>query len=130
MTELIPGQLFVGNWQEAQDCKRNGRYYIITVANDPFPFQGDLVFPLVDGPGNNIGLFWDAVEAVREAVRTTGRPVLVHCHGGRSRSVAVCVGAYRQLKGINLCEAYDQVIDKHDRSRIHPYLAKLLTAYD
>lgn len=129
MTELIPGRLWVGNWQEAEMAKKRG-LYVITVAHDS-PFNGgDRKFALVDGPGNDVGCFWDAVEAVRTAVEQQRVPVFVHCHGGRSRSVAVCVGAYRQLKQINLSEAYDQVIEKHDRSRIHPYLSRILTAFD
>jgi len=129
VTELIPGKLSVGNWQEAEHAKRRGEH-VITVANDS-PFEGgDQKFGLIDGPGNSVGLFWDAVEAVRLAVEQVRKPVFVHCVGGRSRSVAVCVGAYRQLKRINLCEAYDQVIMKHDKSRIHPHLSKLLTIHD
>lgn len=128
MTELIPGKLYVGNWQEAENAKRNGTFFIVTVANDS-PFVGDAQFGLVDGPGNSVELFWEAVESVRELVRE-GQKVFVHCVGGRSRSVAVCVAAYRQLKDINLCEAYDQVIEKHDRSRIHPHISKIITAHD
>lgn len=125
MTSLIDGKLTVGNWQEGQDAKRRGEF-VITVANDS-PFVGDQQFNLVDGPGNPVPTFWDAVDAVVEAVENGRKPVFVHCVGGRSRSVAVCVAAYRKIKRIELCEAYDAVIAKHDRSRIHPYVAKLVT---
>lgn len=124
MTELIPGKLYVGNWQEAQNASLN--FFIVTVANDS-PFVGNAQFGLIDGPGNSIDLFWEAVESVTELVKENRGPVLVHCVSGRSRSVAVCVAAYRQIQGINLCEAYDQVIAKHDRSRIHPHLSKIIT---
>jgi len=129
MTELIQGKLSVGNWQEAEHAKKRGEY-VITVASDSPFLGGDQKFALVDGPGNDISFFWEAVEAVRLAVEGQRKPVFVHCVSGRSRSVAICVGAYRQLKRINLCEAYDQVIMKHDSARIHPYLSKLLTAHD
>ena len=101
MTELIPGRLSVGNWQEAEHAKKRGEF-VITVANDSPFLGGDAKFDLVDGPGNNAGVFWDAVEAVRMAVQDQRKPVFVHCVSGRSRSVAVCVGAYRQLKRIEL----------------------------
>lgn len=110
-------------------AKRRGDFVITVALDSPF-LDGDQKFGLIDGPGNSAALFWDAVEAVRTAVEEQRKPVFVHCVSGRSRSVAVCVGAYRQLKRINLCEAYDQVIMKHDRSRIHPHISKILTAYD
>ncbi len=128
MTELIPN-LFIGNWHQARDSQG---CYIVTVAHDS-PFVGDEHFKLVDGPGNDPAVFEAAVEAVVAAHRT-GKKVLVHCIGGRSRSAAVIVAAAVHLTGRPLCELYDLLLAKHDftggGARIHPHLAVLLLGHE
>lgn len=119
--EIIPN-LWVGNWQSAQ--KAVGMH-VITVAIDS-PFIGHEHFTLVDGPGNSPVLFNLAVDAVVNAVEQYGKPVLVHCVGGRSRSCAVATGAVARLRKCNIHEAYDLLIAKRDITRIHPALSWLL----
>lgn len=123
MTELIPN-LFIGNWQEGQAASAN--CYVITVAHDS-PFIGNEKYDLVDGPGNSLKTFMDAVSAV-VASHKSGYPTMVHCHGGRSRSATVCVAAIHLLTGKSIFEAYEHVIARHDKTRIHPYLAEFLIA--
>lgn len=123
MTEVIPN-LFIGN---RDDAKANiGNFYIITVANDPeLNGIGNEKFDLVDGPGNDIHVFLNAVKAVVSSYRYQNK-VLVHCHGGRSRSGAVVTAAIMMILNKNMCEAYDLLISKHIQTRIHPYLSKFL----
>lgn len=120
--EIIPG-LWVGNWQSAQ--KSEGMH-VITVAIDS-PHIGHEHFKLVDGPGNPPELFAAAVDATVKAVEQYGKPVLVHCVGGRSRSCAVAARAVARLRKINIHEAYDLLIAKRDITRIHPALSWLLS---
>lgn len=128
MTELIP-RLFISNWHQARASQR---FYIVTVAADS-EFIGDEHYKLVDGPGNDKEVFNAAVKAVCDAHRS-GKQVLVHCIGGRSRSAAVIVAAATILTGKPLCELYDLLLYKHDGSstgaRIHPHLSKLLLEYE
>lgn len=123
MTEVIPN-LFIGNWQEAREAANERNKYIITVANDS-PFIGDEKFDLVDGPGNDINIFLNAVKATVSSYRYENK-VLVHCHGGRSRSGVVVVAAIMILMNKNMCEAYDLLANKYERTRIHPHLSKFL----
>jgi protein-tyrosine phosphatase len=128
MTELIP-DLYIGNWHEARAAK--GSMHIVTVASDS-EFVGDQHFKLVDGPGNSVLVFREAVEAVYAAHRS-GKKVLVHCVGGRSRSAAVIVAAATKLTGKHFCEVYDELLRRHDGAgtgaRIHPHLSVMLLEY-
>lgn len=119
MTKLLEN-LYVGNWEEA---KRSTGMYVITVAVDS-PFIGNEHFKFVDGPGNNLDEFRRAIGAITDSAKQ--RKTLVHCHGGRSRSVALVVAAYSRLNNCNLCEAYDAVIALHDNTRIHPAISMML----
>lgn len=121
MNQVID-RLHIGDWQ---DAKKSTGFYIITVAGDS-PFIGDEHFSLVDGPGNPPQVFADAVEAVVRAHRRQPKPVLVHCIAGRSRSASVVIAAVKKLTGRDICEAIDLVFVKHDRTRIHPHMARLL----
>lgn len=127
MTELIPN-LCIGNWHEARDAKD---MHIVTVAHDS-PFVGHAHFHLVDGPGNDATVFDAAVDAVVEA-HTSGKKVLVHCVGGRSRSAAVIIAAAVKLTARPFCEVYDELLKKHDftggGARIHPHLSTILLKY-
>ncbi len=128
MTEVIPN-LFIGNWRDAEraafDAAHNGSsMHIVTVAHDS-PFVGNLHFKLVDGPGNDPEILRAAAESVSTAYKL-GMRVLVHCHGGRSRSGAVIVLVVMSILGTGLCEAYDLVANKHEITRIHPYLSKIM----
>jgi len=99
--------------------------HVITVAHDS-PFHGHEKFDLVDGPGNDPTVFKAAVTAVCNAAINGNKPILVHCHGGRSRSAAVLVAAIARLNNLSVFEAYERVIAKHDPVRIHPAMSKLL----
>ncbi len=48
-------------------------------------------FNLIDGPGNDIGLFRRVIQNLTRLVNCHP-PVFVHCHAGQSRSVAIVAG--------------------------------------
>lgn len=125
MTEIMEN-LFVGNWMEAKSC--SDEFYVVTVAHDS-PFVGKEHFKLVDGPGNDPDMIVRAARSVCIAHRD-GKKVMVHCHGGRSRSGAIAVLSVMMITGENLCRCYDLVKDKHEITRIHPYLSEILLSYD
>ncbi len=121
MTEVIT-RLWIGSWRDAEE--RASAMHVVTVAHDS-PFTGIAKFGLIDGPGNAPELLNAAADHVCEAYEG-GATVLVHCHGGRSRSAAVIVLALSKITGKSLCELYDLLANKHDKTRIHPHLSALL----
>lgn len=121
MTEVIP-RLFIGNWHEARD--NSEALHVVTCAHDS-PFTGHAKFDLIDGPGNEAALLRAAAQYVVEAYER-GERVLVHCHGGRSRSATVVTLALTKITNKPLCEVYDLLANAHDRTRIHPHLSILL----
>lgn len=122
MTELIP-RFYIGNWREAQIAPEN--FHVVTCMNDESGFCRNARFELVDGPGNEITLLIAAIEHVVKTY-AEGATILVHCHGGRSRSATVSIASIAKIRCLSLCEAYDLVKDKHEITRVHPYLSKML----
>ena len=93
MKEVYPN-LWIGNSFDAKNIsvlKEIGIKSVLNVAfdlNDTLPHDINQVkIGLIDGPGNIIKLFTMAVLAL-ENLLSLG-PVLIHCHEGISRSVAV-----------------------------------------
>lgn len=58
-----------------------------------------LCVPLVDGPGNDLRGVWEAVGFIADVV-AAGERILVHCHAGRSRSVAVVARYLVESRGM------------------------------
>lgn len=125
MTEVMP-RLFIGNWHDAQ--RQMGNLHVVTVAHDS-PVTGDAKFGMVDGPGNPPELLLDAAKHAAQA-HADGKSVLIHCHGGRSRSGVVTVAALMIITQKPLCECYDLLKDRHEITRIHPYLSLLLMNHE
>jgi len=71
------------------------------------------VFPLVDGPGNDVRIVQQAVDTLAELASEVP-PVLVHCHAGRSRSAIVVAGFLMKSLGIEADEALAMVAAKRE----------------
>ena len=81
---------------------------------------------LIDGPGNDPRRFSRAVETLCELVEQLS-PVLVHCHAGRSRSVAVVAGYLVSAEGLHPHQALSRIRTER-QVFIAPELEGLLTA--
>ncbi len=95
----VADNLWVGNSHDGQNAEVDA---VLNVAVDLHIKRGwpGIVYAqvgLVDGPGNTLGSYHAAV-LVLSALMNTGKRVLVHCHMGQSRSVAVVV-MYLHLVG-------------------------------
>ena len=84
----------------------------------------DCVFlSLIDGPGNTQEQFDEAVEMLDDLVDGAA-PVLVHCHAGRSRSVAVVAAWLRLRRGLSTEAAFAH-IEARRETTVTPQLAAL-----
>lgn len=88
----IADNLWVGNSIDGQAAKVDA---VLNVATDLHVKRGwpDVVYAqvgLIDGPGNPLSAYYAAVLALASLVRPD-KHVLVHCHEGKSRSVAVAL---------------------------------------
>jgi protein-tyrosine phosphatase len=84
--------LFVGNSHDGEKVNVDA---ILNVARDlhnsrGWPTVEYAQVGLADGPGNHLTLYHAAVMTLHEMTRRHAR-VLVHCHEGRSRSLAVAM---------------------------------------
>lgn len=73
------------------------------------------VVPLLDGPGNDIRVFRDAVSIVGELSETLPK-VLVHCHAGKSRPVGVVAGHLIRTRGFTTQHALAYVVERREAS--------------
>src|SRR5262245_15992150 len=80
---------------------------------------------MVDGPGNDPGLFLQALDAIHAAV-DSGRRILVHCMAGRSRSVLVVALYLAVTRGVPLEEAIRIVGERRTIAAVDPALVNSL----
>ena len=111
-------QLFVGEPRQPNPMKT---HLTLNVAND-LQVYADVTVGLMDGPGNEEWALWAAEKALGE-LQVSGKPILVHCHEGRSRSV--CVIAANLSCGnpeMSFDEALDFIRTKREDINPHPSL--------
>jgi protein-tyrosine phosphatase len=82
---------------------------------------------MVDGPGNDPGLFLQALQAIQAAL-DAGRRILVHCMEGRSRSVLVVSLYLAVTRGVPLAEAMRMVGKRRSVAAVDPGLLGSLPA--
>ncbi|KAF5399224.1 Dual specificity protein phosphatase 10 [Paragonimus heterotremus] len=116
VSKILP-YLFIGNARDAQDrtlLRHLGITHIVNVSNSvPMPFQGTAEFkylrlPASDTNQQNLRPAFDSAIAFINKARESNGIILVHCHAGISRSVAV-VMAYLMFvwRHFNVVRALD-----------------------
>jgi protein-tyrosine phosphatase len=103
--DWINNEVAIGNYLEAQDAallKQHGLRSVLSLdgtltANQATTLELSEIasYRLLDGAGNDLRLFRVAVEDLGR-LAASHPPVLVQCHAGRSRSVAVVAGYLMQ----------------------------------
>ncbi|GEM_PF-1126545 len=81
--------------------------------------------PMVDGPGNDPGLFLQALHVIQSALES-GRRILVHCMEGRSRSVLVVSLHLAITQNVPLDEAIRMVEERRSLAAVDPGLLNSL----
>lgn len=127
----ITSQLYVTDILTVQQRALPRITHVVTVCQDSV---GDNVscaydhFCMSDGPvegyvpgDDSYGMFEDACECVIESLRANNT-VLVHCHAGRSRSVAVCTAALAVTENLSYGEAFTWVKEARPIANPHPVL--------
>lgn len=123
--EILP-YLYLGSKRECENLELLRQYqitYVLNVTpNIPNHFENDglkyLQIPIRDRWNQNLAEhFPEAIDFIDEA-RSSKSGILVHCHGGVSRSVTVTVAYLMQKQGLSLNDAYDFV--KQRKANIAP----------
>jgi hypothetical protein len=70
--------------------------------------------PMIDGRGNRPDDIAEAIDLIADVVDACGEKVLVHCHAGRSRSVAIVAAILVQHRGLTPVAAVALVASKRD----------------
>lgn len=122
------GELYISGIQSACEDATNHLDRVITVCQDNIEDnisdqQEYDFFCMADGPHNAYGgdfsyeMFSRAANVLFMALED-GESVLIHCHQGSSRSVAVATAALGRLLDLNRTDAYDLV--QYYRPQAHP----------
>jgi protein-tyrosine phosphatase len=130
----ISETIAIGNYLEAQDatvCQKEGIGSILcldgSLENQTANERGVRaieVFRLIDGPGNDLRTFQWAVDALARLAQQAP-PVLVQCHAGRSRSVAVVAGYLIKTQQMSSMDAIAHVAAKREIA-VAPAFERLL----
>ena len=132
--DWITDEIAIGDWRDARDAEMMRRESIWSILSligklvgrsaESLGVQRVEVFPLQDGPGDDLSRFARAVELLTRLVEQAP-PVFVHCRAGRSRSGAVVAAHLMQARGIGAEEAVALVASRR-RIRLNPEMEALL----
>jgi hypothetical protein len=111
MREILPYRLYLGNALDARDLRRLYELEIAAVIDlameePPGQLGRDIAycrFPLLDGSGNSFALIRIAIDTPA-AFMQAGKPTLVACGAGMSRSPAIAAAALSILERRQLDE--------------------------
>lgn len=119
----ITDSIAIGNFLDAQDAdllrvEAIGSILGLTTALDQHEAEQlgvrfIRVIPLDDGPGNSVAQFAAALEALSDLAQNAP-PVLVHCHMGRSRSVAIVAAYLMATQGLDADAALALIATKRE----------------
>jgi len=113
--DWITQQIAIGNFVDAQNAA-GCVDHILCLKPNCCAGRTDVnttCIPLYDGKGNAPELYARAVRVVHRAVEK-GETILVHCHAGRSRSVAVVARHLMEQEGVSRDEALQHIATKRD----------------
>ncbi len=135
MTELLPELLWVGVAYESRDLRRLYELGIEAVADfaaseAPATLGRDMVYcriPISDGMGNPRELLKLCVQTVEQLIRA-GRPTLVVCGAGLSRSPAIAAVAAARFQGLSPESVLKEVAARHHCNISPGFWSELLTA--
>lgn len=125
-SEILPGELYLGEWSHAQNTDRlsdiNVRQ-VITVHNSPENLElpqnfKHLRIQLADVDTQNIAPYFNASYAFVEEGRAAGHATLVHCGAGVSRSATLAIAYLMRRFSWNATKARAHCVDC--RSVVHP----------
>jgi protein-tyrosine phosphatase len=121
--DWITETIAVGNYLEAQDAGLLREFGIQSALSldgtltqsraDELGLTRVATTILIDGAGNDLRFFSGAIESLIHLAQTQP-PVLVQCHAGRSRSIAVIAGYLIKVNAIKPDEALRQIASKRE----------------
>jgi ADP-ribosyl-[dinitrogen reductase] hydrolase len=111
-TEVLPG-IWAGNLDGARYSEEDFAVISLCRLGDPFPHEVHRMAYVADNDYNaDVDTVLDDVLDDMEALRAEGRRLLVHCHGGASRTGLVLRAWLRRTEGMSAQEATDHVAER------------------
>jgi protein-tyrosine phosphatase len=135
--DWVTESIAIGNYIEARDdalIRHCGFRSLLSLdgsveENEASALGFDLIVAvkLIDGPGNDLAQFRYAVESLVDLAEPShdSSPILVHCHAGRSRSVAVVAGYLKHTRHLSVAAAIAHIADRREIA-LAPELRALL----
>lgn len=135
--DWITDEIAIGDWRDALDADLLSRECVWSILSligklvgrtpESLGVQRVEVFPLQDGPGDDLERFTRAVALLDRLVQE-GPPVFVHCRAGRSRSAAVVAGYLMRSRRLSADEAVALVASRREIG-LNPEMATLVRQF-
>jgi protein-tyrosine phosphatase len=124
--------LFIGKYRETREwhyLRSCGIGAMLQLAERvEQPNITSLYLAVEDGEPLKVDLLQQGVAFVREQ-KADGRPILVACGAGISRSATFALAALKEEENLSLLDAYGQIILNHPDAMPHPALWESLCLY-
>lgn len=135
--DWITEEIAIGDWRDALDADLMRRECVWSILSligklvgrsaESLGVQRVEVYPLQDGPGDDMVRFGRAVELLARLVEE-GPPVFVHCRAGRSRSAAVVAAYLMRSRGLSVEKALALVASRRAID-LNPEMAGLIRQF-
>lgn len=133
MSEIIPGRLFLGDYDDVRDeefLNKNKILTIICVARELTIKTNDMFveiyhFPIDDYSSSNIHEYFDTIADLIKLKKN----VLVHCLAGVNRSPTIVMAFLIKYQGMSPNEAFSYVKQLRDEIDPDPEFMKHLEKY-
>jgi atypical dual specificity phosphatase len=135
--DWITEEIAIGDWRDAQNAdllRRECVWSMLSLVGllvgrsaESLGVERVEVFPLQDGPGDDLARFGRAVDLLGRLV-AEAPPVFVHCRAGRSRSAAVVAAHLMRSRGLSAAEAVAFVAARRSIG-LNPQMAALVKQF-
>jgi hypothetical protein len=124
--------LFIGKYTETRDLSLLAEHHIDAMLQlaewVEHPDIGTLYLAVDDGEPLPFNLLRTGIDFIK-INKMQGRKVLVACGAGISRSASFALAALKEIEGLNLLEALQEVKQHHPQAMPHPALWQSLCDY-
>lgn len=130
-TEIIPGKLYVGTWDDAKsesELLDRGLTHVLCLIGPKHLIKGTehKHVPMNDRGRTDLKIVLDKVYEFMEESQQVGKSLFVHCQSGQNRSATIVIAFLMMSKGLTLYRAHKKLKELRPIVHINVNYAKQL----